>query len=61
MGLSPRKLRYTPKMVGSSLLSARFLAWNTCYTSHIRKHDLLSYRPRTKFSVLMRYLEALRV
>ena len=61
VGLSPRKLRYTPEMAGGSLLPARFLAWNTCYTSHIRKCDLWSCSPRTEFSMLMRYLEALRV
>lgn len=41
VGLSPRKLRYTPEMAGGSLLPARLLAWNTCYTSHIRKLEVM--------------------
>ena len=36
--LRPQKLGgYTPETVGNSLLPAKFLAWNMCHISHIRK------------------------
>lgn len=37
-GLRPWKLSsYTPKAVDTSLFPAKFLVWNTCHDSHIRK------------------------